>query len=143
MRGQPLDRTSDKGRALFEYLESISPAGSPTDIVPMTIVENIVAIPLGDATRGEDLYRRSCAFCHGDIHTGEGTILDRKVILPEVTDDYDRLFPGVPHGLVTIEVVRHGRFFDVGGTMPFLTTELMSDAELGDVLAYLGLQTSN
>jgi thiosulfate dehydrogenase len=142
LRGQPLDPESDRARALHEYLESITPEGSPTDVVPMTVVENITAIPLGDATRGADLYRRSCQFCHGDIHTGKGNILQRKVLLPEVANDYDRLFPNVPHGLVVTEAVRHGRFFGIGGAMPFLTTELMSDAELGDVLAYLGLPTS-
>lgn len=142
LRGQPLDPTSDRSRALHEYLQSLTPAGSPTDVVPMTVVENISAIPLGDATRGADLYRRACQYCHGDVHTGAGNILLRKVILPDVEKDYDRLFPGVPHGLVFVESVRHGRFFGVGGAMPFFTTELLSDAELGDILAYLGVPTS-
>jgi thiosulfate dehydrogenase len=142
MRGQELDATSDKGKALYEYLKSISPDGSPSDILPMTVVENVVAIPLGDATRGADLYRRACQYCHGEAHTGEGNILVRKVILPEVANDYDTLFPGVAHGLVATEVVRHGRFFDVGGTMPFFTTELLTDEQLGDILAFLGLPTS-
>jgi thiosulfate dehydrogenase len=142
MKGQPLDRESDKGRALYAYLESITPAGSPTETLPMTVPENVAAIPLGDATRGKDLYRRACAYCHGDVHTGDGNILDRKVILPEVSEEYDTLFPGVPHGLVAIELVRHGRFFGVGGSMPFLTTELLTDAQLGDILAFLGLPTS-
>ncbi len=142
MRGQPLDETSDKARALHEYLQSITPAGSPTDVLPMTVVENVKAIPLGDVTRGADLYRRACQYCHGDVHTGDGNILKRKVILPDVANDYNRLFPNVPHGLVVTEVTRHGRFFGVGGTMPFFTTELLSDEQLGDILAYLGLPTS-
>ena len=142
MRGQALDRTSDESRALHEYLQSITPAGSPTAIVPMTVVENVTAIPLGDPTRGAELYRRACQYCHGDVHTAVGNILDRKVILPDVANDYNRLFPNVPHGLVVTEVTRHGRFFGVGGTMAFFTTELLSDADLGDVLAFLGLPTS-
>jgi thiosulfate dehydrogenase len=108
----------------------------------MTVVENVTAIPLGDATRGAELYRRACQYCHGEVHTGAGNILDRKVILPEATDEYDTIFKGVPHGLVVTEVVRHGRFFGVGGSMPFMTTELLSDADLGDILAFLGLPTS-
>jgi thiosulfate dehydrogenase len=142
MRGQPLDPESDKARALHEYLDSITPPGSPTDVLPMTVVENIQPIPLGDPTRGAELYRRACRYCHGDVHTGAGNILTRKVILPDVAKDYDRLFPNVPHGLVVTEVTRHGRFFGVGGTMPFFTTELLSDEQLGDILAFLGLPTS-
>jgi thiosulfate dehydrogenase len=108
----------------------------------MTVVENVVAVPLGDAARGEDIYRRTCQHCHGDVHTGEGKIFARDVILPEVAEDYDQIFPNVPHGLVVTEVVRHGRFFGVGGTMPFFTRERLSDAQLGDLLAFLGLPTS-
>ena len=74
MKGQPLDRASDKGRALFAYLESITLAGSPTETLPMTVPENVSAIPLGDATRGAELYRGACAYCHGAVHTGDGNI---------------------------------------------------------------------
>ena len=38
---------------------------------------------------------------------------------------------------VVIEKVRHGKFFNVGGNMPLFSLEAMSDAQLGDVLAYL------
>ncbi len=139
MRGGELDPASDKGKALYEYLLSITPAGSPTATLPMTVVENIQPIPLGDATRGAGLYDRACGYCHGDIHTGAGNILLREVVLPEIAMEYDELFPGVPKGLVVIELTRHGRFFDVGGSMPFFSAELLSDADLGDILAYLGL----
>ena len=38
---------------------------------------------------------------------------------------------------MTIEKVRHGKFFSVGGNMPLFSLEALSDAQLGDVLAYL------
>jgi thiosulfate dehydrogenase len=141
MRGTALDEKSDEARALYEYLAALSPPGSPSATRPMTVVENIVAIPPGDAGRGDDLYRRACANCHGDVHTAKGSILERTIVLPEVTGDYDRLFPGVPKGLVVTEVVRHGRFFDVGTTMAHYSLEVLSDAQLGDILAFLGTPT--
>jgi thiosulfate dehydrogenase len=139
MRASPLDRDSEKARALYEYLLSITPEGSPTEPLPMTVVENVVAVPLGDATRGAEIYRRACGYCHGDVGTGRGQILDKPVILPDVASEYDMLFPGVPRGLVFIDVTRHGRFFGVGGTMPFFSKEILSDADIGDLLAYLQL----
>jgi thiosulfate dehydrogenase len=138
MKGNKLDRASDEAKALYEYLLSITPAGAPSDPLPFTIVENVKPIPLGDAGRGEDLYRRACANCHGAKGTGEGNILAKKVVLPDVQAEYATIFPGVKPGLVFIELVRHGRFFDVGGTMAPYATEVLSDAELGDILAYLG-----
>jgi thiosulfate dehydrogenase len=146
MRGANLDTESDEARALYEYLASITPPGSPTATLPTTVVETITAIPLGDATRGADLYVKACQNCHGEPHTAKGSIINasgRKIILPEVANDYVTMFPGVPTGLVVTEVVRHGRFFNVGTTMPLYTVEALSDAELGDLLAFLGTPTSN
>jgi thiosulfate dehydrogenase len=33
--------------------------------------------------------------------------------------------------------VRHGKFYNVGGNMPLFSLEALSDAQLGDILAYL------
>ena len=139
MRGDPLDRDSEAARELYEYLESISPPGSDPTPRPFTVVENIAAIPSGDMARGETVYRASCQSCHGALHTGDGQILKKKIILPEFTDSYDQIFPNIPKGLVVIEKIRHGRFFGTGGTMALFSPEAMTDAQIGDVLAYLGL----
>jgi thiosulfate dehydrogenase len=140
LRGQPLDPDSDQARALYEYLVSITPDDSPSTIVPMTVVENITAITLpGDVGRGSALYRRACGNCHGAIHTGAGQILRPEVLLPEVANDYVTLFPGTPPGLVFTEVIRHGRYFNIGGAMPFYTVERLSDQDVADILAYLEL----
>jgi thiosulfate dehydrogenase len=139
MRGDALDPDSDPAKQLYEYLESITPDGASSDILPMTIVENIAPLPLGDAARGQALYDLHCQFCHGDLHTGSGNHGISDFILPESTSDYDEFFPGVPKGLIVIEKTRHGRFFNVGGVMPFYSLERLSDDEISDILALLEL----
>lgn len=140
MRGTDFDPQADASRQLYEYLESITPTDADPTPLPFTVVENIVAIPAGDATRGETLYVQACQQCHGAVHTGEGNIIEPKpIVMPEYTDGYDMVFPGVPHGLVVIEKIRHGRFFNVGGTMAPFSKEAMTDEEIGDLLAFLGL----
>lgn len=140
MRGAPLDAQSEAGRELYAYLLSISPEDAPAEPLPFTVVETVQAIAPGDAARGEALYAAACELCHGAAHTGAGSIIvPRDVILPEVAGGYDELFPGVPHGLVFIEKIRHGRFFSVGGVMPLYSREAMTDQEIGDLLAFLGL----
>ncbi|CAM4428325.1 c-type cytochrome [Corallococcus exiguus] len=139
MRGvTKLGAEEPRSRALYEYLSRISPdAQAPA--LPFTVVKDIQDVPRGDATRGEAVYRAACQNCHGATHTGEGRLTDLASVLPEVTRDYDRLFPGIPHAQVVIEKVRHGPFFGVGGNMPLYSTEALSDADLGALLMYLGL----
>ena len=148
----PLDPTSQESRALYDYLVSITPAGSPIAVRPMTLVATIVPIATGDAGNGAAIYAAACTRCHGDAHTGKGSnIRPVAVILPEYTSTcldgqpalgdgcYQVTFPGVMPGLVVIEKIRHGRFFGVGGTMSFYSIETLSDAEIGDLLAFLDL----
>jgi thiosulfate dehydrogenase len=148
----PFDPTSPEATALYDYLVSITPAGSPTAVQPVTIVANIAPIATGDAGNGAVIYAHACARCHGEAHTGKGSIIrPADVVLPEYTSTcvngqaglgagcYQAIFPGVAPGLVVIEKIRHGRFFDVGGTMPFYSEEVISDAEIGDLLAFLDL----
>ncbi|RKH70028.1 c-type cytochrome [Corallococcus aberystwythensis] len=139
MRGvTKLEAEDPRSRALYEYLSRISPdAQAPA--LPFTVVKDIQDVPRGDATRGEAVYQAACQSCHGATHTGEGRLTDQASVLPEVTQDYDRLFPGIPHAQVIIEKVRHGPFFGVGGNMPLYGTEALSDADLGALLTYLGL----
>ena len=40
---------------------------------------------------------------------------------------------------MAVEKVRHGKFFNIGGVMPLYSTESMTDEEIADVLAYIGL----
>ncbi len=140
MRGRALDETSEDARALYEYLLSITPDGSPSDPLPVTIVENVAAVPLGDEAAGEMVFRKACSRCHGAAHSGNGNITDPEIILPEYAiDNYPTDFPGIPPGLLVIEKIRHGRFFDIGGYMPLYSIEALTDQQIGDLLAFLGL----
>jgi thiosulfate dehydrogenase len=139
LRGDPLDETSEKSRQLWEFLASITPDDAPGDPVPVTIPESITPLPLGDATRGARLFADACEPCHGAPHTGEGNLIEPdEIVLPEATAEYAEVFPGVMPGLVVIEKVRHGRFFGIGGVMAPFSIERLSDAELSDLLAFLG-----
>ncbi|WIG93691.1 c-type cytochrome [Myxococcus sp. SDU36] len=139
MRGvTPLPKDSPQSRALYEYLVSISPSPS-APARPFTVVKDIVEVTRGDVTRGQQVYVEACQSCHGEPHTGAGRLTELASILPEVTDDYDALFPGVPKSLVVIEKVRHGQFFGVGGNMPLYGLETLSDEDLGALLAFLAL----
>lgn len=139
MRGTtPLAPEDPKSRALYEYLVSISPdANAPAQ--PFTLVKDIADVPRGSAEWGADVYKAACQDCHGAAHTGKGRLTALAPILPEVSQEYGELFPGVSPGLVFIEKVRHGRFFGVGGNMPPYSQEALSDKDLGALLAFLGL----
>jgi thiosulfate dehydrogenase len=139
MRGvTPLAPEDAKSRALYEYLVSLSPdPDAPAQ--PFSVVKDITDVPRGDAERGADVYRAACQDCHGQTHTGRGRLSEWVPVLPEVSQAYGQLFPGVSPGVIFIEKVRHGRFFGVGGNMPPYSREALSDEELGALLAYLGL----
>jgi thiosulfate dehydrogenase len=138
MRGGALTADDEKGRALFVYLQSLSP-DAKADALPLTVVKDIVDLPAGDAGRGKATYTAACAYCHGDIHTGSGRLAGYVSIIPDESIKAHGTDPKTGARPITIEKVRHGKFFNVGGNMPLFSTEALSDAELGDVLSYMGL----
>jgi thiosulfate dehydrogenase len=136
MRGKPLADDDEKGRAIFVYLSSLSPdASAPT--LPLTVVQNIVDVPSGDATRGKMWWDQGCGNCHGAPHTGDGRISDVASLVPDDSLAAHGTDPKTGARPVVIEKVRHGKFFNVGGNMPLFSLEALSDAQLGDILAYL------
>ena len=136
MGGGALAEDDPKARELYEYLAAHSP-DNPSPALPLTIVKNVTALSdlAGDAKSGEDVYRRACLTCHGAPHTGAGKLGPKVSTIPE---DTLAVFPTSARGVV-VEKVRHGKFFNVGGLMPLYSEETLSDQELADVLAYLGL----
>lgn len=142
MRGEPLATQDGNGLALLAYLQTLpaSPSvpalsGQPQ---PCTVVRNIDdpylrSLPTADATRGAQTYQRACALCHGQPHTGEGRLGPRFSVLPE---DTIATF-GAQSRAVIAEKVRHGKYFGIGGLMPFYCTERLSDGQLADLLGYL------
>jgi thiosulfate dehydrogenase len=143
MRGLPLDEVDPRGRALYEYLVSLSPEPDlPTR--PLGIVENVTAVPRGDPGRGREVYRRVCQVCHGAPHSGQGRLTPLIAIIPEASIGFAleltrQTGTQVEPALVVVEKVRHGRFFGVGGNMPPFSREALSDADLGAIVAYLRL----
>jgi len=136
MRGRPLTVDDDKGRALFVYLESVSPHAT-APVLPLTVVKNITNVKSGDATAGKATYDQSCGVCHGQPHTGDGRLDKIVSIIPDETLQMHGTDPVTGARPVTIEKVRHGKFFNIGGNMPLFSVEALADAQLGDVLAYL------
>ncbi|MCU1278855.1 MAG: putative lipoprotein [bacterium] len=136
MRGKPLAADDEKGRAIFVYLSSLSPDPSaPT--LPLTVVQNIVDVPSGDATRGKMWWDQGCGNCHGAPHSGDGRISDVASVVPDDSLAAHGTDPKTGARPVVIEKVRHGKFFNVGGNMPLFSVEALSDGQLGDILAYL------
>jgi thiosulfate dehydrogenase len=133
-----------EARAIYAYLESLEPG----DDEPVAFTLGKVADPgPGDPTRGADLYARACASCHGAKSTGlDDSLRPRAVanapILPEQTlaehplDEYTK----DERRLVFVEKTRHGTFYGYGGQMPPFSLESLSDNDMADLLAYLGVE---
>jgi thiosulfate dehydrogenase len=136
MGGRPLKEDDTNARALYEYLDSVSPEAQSKAAV-FTIVRNVTPLDQvkGDKTRGFDVWTRACTRCHGEPHNGAGRISDKASRVP---DDIDPTFAEQLRGVV-VEKVRHGRFFGLTGVMPLYSAEVMTDEQLADLLAYVGL----
>lgn len=130
-----LTPTQDNAISLYAYLASLDGDGAPA---PFTVVQVIADLPAGDATRGAVVWDQACRVCHGDPHTAVGQLPGLDIVIPEAT-----IAEHVPKGddvrLIVIEKVRHGSFLGYSGRMPPFSLEALSDAELSDVLSYLGL----
>ena len=136
MRGTPLPIDDDRSRGLYAYARSISPDATAPGL-PITIVQNIVDIPSGDASMGNTRYHDGCAKCHGEPHTGAGRLSSIVSIIPDDSLAAHGTDPVTGARPVVIEKTRHGKFFNVGGNMAPYSLEALSDAQLGDLLAYL------
>ena len=137
MRGQAIDPEDPRGRALYEYLLSISPGRTP-GAQTMTVVENVGPLAKGDPARGEVAYATACRPCHGSPHSGSGRLSPAVAIIPEASIGFGKE-QGAEPAVVIVEKVRHGQFFGVGGNMPPFSRESLSDSDLGAILVYLGL----
>ena len=131
-----LDPGDPRAVELYAFLESLPPA--LPDARPFTLVRDVAAVPPGDAARGEGLYASACGWCHGDPYTGAGRRVELAVVVPDETLAEHGDDPTYDVRLVFIEKIRHGRYLGFGGFMPPFSTEVLSDQDVADVLAYLG-----
>jgi thiosulfate dehydrogenase len=136
MGGRRLEAEDAEARQLGEYLLAASPAG-PEPQAPLTIVRAVTPLEglIGNPARGSVVYGAGCQRCHGAVSNGAGRL---DPTFPIVPDDTVLAF-GNQARFAVVEKVRHGRFFNIGGVMPLYTLEALSDAEVADLLAYLGL----
>ena len=141
LRARPWTAEDADARAMWAFLESISTDDRGTDPVPFTVPAAIADLPAGDAGRGAASYSTACARCHGAAHTGEGKLAARAPTLPEqsIADHPEPEYSATDRRLVFVQKTRHGSFYGYGGQMPPLSREALPDADLADILAYLGL----
>jgi len=131
----PWKGDEEEAKAVYAYLDSLD---GPSEPIPFTVADIIEPGP-GDATKGATTYANACGFCHGAIHTGVGAKLDRAPILPDETlvDHPLTEYTAAEQRLVFVEKVRHGTFAAYGGQMPPLSSEVLSDTDMADILSYL------
>jgi thiosulfate dehydrogenase len=130
----------ESAKGLFAWLESLPASDAERQAVPFTVVTDIADLPGGDAGRGADVYARSCQLCHASAHSAQGRTLGAAPRLPGdfLTEHPLSEYTPAQRRLTLIEKVRHGGFLGYGGEMPPLSLEKLSDAELADLIDYLG-----
>lgn len=140
LKTEPWKAEDEEARALYGYLESISD-GASTAPAQFTVVLDILDLPPGDAKRGEGMYGRACGTCHGSAHTGADRLVERAPILPEQTLEDHPLgeYTAEEQRLVFVEKARYGAFISYTGQMPPFSQEVLSDADMADILQYLDL----
>jgi thiosulfate dehydrogenase len=135
MGGAPLVKDSDVARQLDAYLEG-APAMAPPAKFTFVRITTPLAELAGDATRGAEAYQKACYRCHGEAHTWKGHSTKDATPIPESSISG---FGMAQARAVTVEKIRHGRFINIGGVMPFYTQEAMSDQTVADICVYMGL----
>ncbi len=141
LKDDPWLKDDVEARAMYAFLESLPGGASGEEAVPFTIAVAFDDPPQGDAARGEVTFERACASCHGDPFTGEGRLVQRASVLPGQWLDAHPLDKYTPldRRLVFTEKVRHGTFLNYGGQMPPFSLEALTDQDIGDLLAHLGV----
>ncbi|NUO49357.1 MAG: c-type cytochrome [Polyangiaceae bacterium] len=126
-----------EARAIYAYLESLPGDGAAA---PFSIGSVVDPGP-GDAGRGKAVYETACASCHGAKGTGEDAITPTAPVLPDETlaAHPPASYTDAERRLVFIQKTRHGTFLGYGGQMPPFSLEVLSDAELADLLTYMGV----
>ena len=136
MGGRELAPEDPEARLIYEYLAAndVGPGTTPS---AFTVQRDIPLTTLftGDAQVGGEIYAAACRRCHGEAHTGTGANSATAVLLP----DWPLVMSADRARDATVEKIRHGRFFSLGGVMPPYSTEAMSDDQIGHLLAFLGL----
>jgi thiosulfate dehydrogenase len=141
LKDAPWTADEVEAQAMYAYLESLPGGGSAAEAVPFTPVYALREPPPGDAARGDGIYRRACATCHGEARSGAKKLIERAPVLPDQTLEAHSTheYTAAERRLVFVEKIRHGGFVGYGGEMPPFSRERLSDQEIGDLLAFFRL----
>ena len=137
MRAQPFTPDQRKWIDLYAYLESIADQG-PALPQPFEVVYRITDLPRGDATNGAKLWDASCKTCHGVAKSGAGRIGTSSVVPADTIAEHSKDGPAIVRQVV-IEKIRHGSYLGFPGVMPPFSKQALSDAQVSDLLTFLGL----
>lgn len=133
----PWTDADEDARAMFAYLSSRRAAGS-NDPIAFTVVAAAPDLPPGDPARGKTAFNLACRPCHGAGHDGAGRLVTFAPILPdEVNASHASLAP-LDRRLVFLRKVREGAFVSSAGSMPPFSREVLADADIAAILAFLG-----
>lgn len=137
---QPWKADEEAAVSMYAWLESLPSSDQEKQAAPFTVIANIVDLPAGDSTHGAGVYAETCAQCHGAAHTGSGRKIRAALVLPEqfLSEHPDPTYTAQQRRDITIEKARHGGFLDYGGYMPPFSAEILSDADLADIVEFLG-----
>lgn len=128
--------------AIYAYLRSLEPLATAAlkGPIPFSVVQDVSDVPAGAPAAGEGIFNRACRNCHGSAHRGDGRLKASLPVLPEESvEAHQYLGSRDATRLVFIEKTRHGGFLGYGGLMPPFSKEVLSDKDLGALLAFLGL----
>ena len=129
-----------EAEALWAYLDGNSEEGAGAEPVSFTTDPTPPNLTAGDAAAGAPLYDAVCATCHGAAF-GASAPISAAPLLPEQTlaEHPPPEYTPEEQRFVFIQKTRYGRYYNYGGRMPPVSLEVLSDSELADLLAYLGL----
>ncbi len=129
---RPWTRDDEDARAMFAYL--VAAQGS-VDPLPFD-TEARLPPPSTDAARGGAVFERACRVCHGRAHDAAGRLVPFAPLLPE---EIARTHPLSPTDmrLYYVRRVRQGAFVSASGSMPPFSRQVLSDDDLGALLAFL------
>jgi thiosulfate dehydrogenase len=138
----PWTGEEEEARAIYAYLESLEESATEKEKAaqPLTFAP-LFTYTGGDATRGDELYEEACATCHGAKESGAGAMIARAPTLPQdtIATHPKETYTKEDLRLVFVEKTRHGLFFGYGGEMPPFPDQALSDDDIADILAYLGV----
>lgn len=127
----------DDAQAMWAFLATLP--GDATPAVPFGVVASVQDVTNGKPASGQQVFAKACQTCHGALHTGKGQISPAAYALPEQFVANHAKYAPLERRLTFIEKVRHGPFLGYGGNMPPFSAQVLSDGQVGDLLAAMGL----